>query len=139
MAERVIAANGVMGAGDAATKTAPAESRVHIPAASVGSHPVIVGLVKAGQVVTVEPIKVYWTGGGSKAGKYCDWNGYPGSGNEGGHPWMAVVAAVGKESHAPANNKLSFTVAADGMLVVYANDDKPEGNVGSGDVTVKVQ
>jgi hypothetical protein len=28
---------------------------------------------------------------------------------------------------------------ADGMLVLYANDDKPEGNVGAGDVTVKVQ
>ena len=139
VADRVVAANGVLGAGDAAIKVAPAESRVHIPATSVGSNPVIVGMVKAGQVVTVEPIKVYWTGGGSKAGKYCDWNGYEESGNEGGHPWMAVVAAVGKDSHAPAGNKLTFTVGADGMLVVYANDDKPEGNVGSGDVTVKVQ
>jgi len=139
VAERVVAANGVLGAGDTATKVAPAESRVHIPATSVGSKPVIVGMVKAGQVVTIEPIKVYWCGGGSKSGQYCDWNGYPGSGNEGGHPWMAVVAAVGKDSHAPAGNKLSFTAAADGMLVVYANDDKPEGNVGSGDVTVKVQ
>jgi hypothetical protein len=96
VAERVIAANGVLGAGDAATKTAPTETRVHIPAASVGSNPVVVGMVKAGQVVTVEPIKVWWTGGGSKAGKYCDWKGYEGSNNN-GHPWMSVVAAVGKE------------------------------------------
>lgn len=138
VAERVVAVNGVLGVGDAAAKTAPVESRVHIPATAVGSNPVIVGLVKAGQVVTIEPIRVWWTGGGTKAGKYCDWKGYEGSSNMGGHPWMALVAAVGKETHAPADNKLNFTVAADGVLVVYANDDKPEGNVGAGDVTVKV-
>lgn len=138
VADRVVAANGVMGAGDMATKVAPAESRVHIASTSVGSNPVVVGMVKAGQIVTVEPVKVWWTGGGSKSGQYCDWKGYAGTSNQ-GHPWMAVVAAVGKESHSPADNKLTFTVAADGMLVVFANDDKPEGNVGAGDVTVKVQ
>lgn len=137
-ADRVIAANGVLGTGDAASKNAPAETRVHIPASSVESNPVIVGAVKAGQVIMVEPIKVWWTGGGTKAGKYCDWKGYERS-NINGHPWMSVVAAVGKDSHAPANNTLSFTVAADGVLVVYANDDKAEGNVGGGDVRVKVQ
>lgn len=131
--------NSSLGAGDAATKPAPAELRVRIPATSVGRDPVVVGSVEAGQVVTVRPIKVWWTGGGSKGGVYCDWKGYEGSNNEGGHPWMSLIAAVGKDSHAPANNTLTFTVAADGTLVLYANDDKPEGNIGSGEVTVTVK
>jgi hypothetical protein len=138
-AAKIKPTNSLLGDGDAATKPAPGATRVRVPATSVGRDPVVVGPVKAGQVVTVQPIKVWWTGGGSKRGVYCDWKGYEGSNNEDGHPWMSLVAAVGKDSHAPTDNSLTFTAAADGMLILYANDDKAEGNVGWGEVTVTVK
>jgi hypothetical protein len=33
---------------------------------------------------------------------------------------------------------LTFTVESSGTLVLYANDDRPQDNVGAGDVTVTV-
>jgi hypothetical protein len=88
-------------------------------------------------VVTIVPIKVWWSGGGSKTGVFCDWNGYKGSGTK-AMPWMALVAAVGKDTFVPTNNTLTFTVPADGTLVLYPNDGKPQDNVGAGEVTVTV-
>ena len=89
-----------------------------------------------GQKVTVAPIKTWWTGGGSRKGEYCDWRGYPRKTRT--RPWMTLVAAGGDASFAPENNALTFTAPADGKLVLYANDDRPEGNEGSALVTVIV-
>jgi hypothetical protein len=123
--------------GASVVKAAPASSRVRVPANTAPEHPVVVGAVKAGQVVTVVPIKVWWCGGGSKAGVFCDWNGYQGRGSK-TMPWMVLVAAVGKDTFVPTDNALTFTVPADGTLALYPNDERPEDNVGSGDVTVTV-
>ena len=118
-------------------RVAPEDSKVRVPANAGPDNPVVVGTVKAGQQVTIVPIKVWWSGGGSKTGVYCDWNGYKGSGSK-GMPWMVLVAAVGKSTFVPANNILTVTVPEDGTLVIYANDRKPQDNLGAGDITVTV-
>ena len=51
---------------------------------------------------------------------------------------MSLVASVGQATFAPKDNKLPFAVPADGVLALYANDDKEEGNEGSAEVTVSI-
>jgi hypothetical protein len=128
----------IVATGMGAAKPAPAESKVTIPATATPEAPIVVGTVTAGQRVTITPIKVWWTGGGSKGGVFCDWNGYPDRKQPNGKHWMALVAAVNSSLFAPENNALSFTVPADGTLTLYANDGGPDGNKGSGEVTVTV-
>jgi len=120
------------------SKVAPTQSLVKVPATSVNTNPVVVGSVKAGQVVTVTPKKVWWTGGGTHKGKYTDWRGYDPDKVKKGVPWMALVAAVGKDEHWAKDNTLSFTVPEDGNLVLYASDGDAGGNIGDGEVTVTV-
>jgi hypothetical protein len=136
-ASRIVATTGSKPTGGDDAGVVLKEAKFTVPAASSRTKPVIVGSVKAGQQVTITPIRVHWSGGGSKKGVYCDWNGYPGK-RDSGHTWMALVASVGKSTFAPKDNALSFTVPADGLLALYANDDSPEDNVGSGEVTVTV-
>lgn len=136
IAERVVA-TGPSALRPGVAKTAPTQSQVRVPATAVHAKPYVLGNVVAGQTVAITPIKVWWTGGGSKAGVYCDWRGYPGSRID-GKPWMALVAEVGSSAHVAEGSNLTFTVPADGTLILYVNDDKPEGNVGFGDVTVTV-
>lgn len=118
-------------------KPAPAQSVVKIPATAGRAKPVTVGAVSAGQRVTVTPNKVWWSGGGSRKGAYCDWRGYERS-NISGLPWMALVAAVGTDEYWPKDNTLSFTVPAAGVLTLFANDTGAQDNDGQGHVTVSV-
>jgi hypothetical protein len=119
------------------SKVAPKETRVRIGANNIKAKPVVVGNVTAGQTVTVTPIKVWWCGGGSKKKEHCDWRGYDKSNIRGKH-WMALIAAVGEETFAPTGSTMTFTVPADGTLVLYANDDRAEDNLGSGEVTLSI-
>lgn len=135
--EKGFAARIVSPAPGAQVKPAPAQSVVKLQAMWARSKPVLVGAVSAGQKVTVTPNKVWWSGGGSRKGAYCDWRGYPGS-NVSGLPWMAVVAAVGTNEYVPKDDALTFTVATSGVLTIYANDTAPEDNDGQGLVTVSV-
>jgi hypothetical protein len=128
----------IVATGIGAAKPAPPESKVTIPATATPEAPIIVGLVTTGQRVTITPIKVWWTGGGSKTGIFCDWNGYPDRKQPNGKHWMALIAAVNASIYAPENNAFSFTVPSDGTLSLYANDGGPDGNKGSGEVTVTV-
>ena len=120
----------------AEVKPAAGQSLIKVPASALKENPVVVGSVTAGQKVTVTPKKVWWSGGGSKKGVFCDWRGYtPNQPN--GIPWMALVAAVGTDEHWAKDNTLSFTVPANGMLVLYASDGKG-GIEGGGEVIVKI-
>lgn len=120
----------------AEAKIAAGQSLVKVPATALKENPVVVGSVTAGQKVTVTPKKVWWSGGGSKKGVFCDWRGYTPNQPK-GIPWMALVAAVGTDEHWAKDNTLSFTVAANGTLVLYASDGKG-GNEGGGEVIVKI-
>ncbi len=102
-------------------KVAPPQSEVTVPGTGGRAKPVLIGLIKAGQRVTITPKKVSWSGGGSRKGGFCDWRGYDGT-NMNGKPWMAFVAAVGTEEYWPKDNALSFTVSATGVLTLFAND-----------------
>ena len=97
------------------------------------------GKVSAGQKVTLTIGHVLWKGGGSKAGTPVDWHGYRGRMEKNALPWMALVAAVGKQAFLPDKKEFSFTVPADGELVLFANDGNPDGNSGKGEVTVKIE
>jgi hypothetical protein len=117
-------------------KAASGQMAIKVPANALKANPIIVGSVIAGQKVTITPKKVWWTGGGSQRGQYCDWRGYKPEGSK-GIPWMALVAAVGGTEHWAKDNTLTFTVPANGSLVLYANDDKG-GNDGEAEVIVTV-
>jgi hypothetical protein len=117
---------------------APATSNVVIPAIAGAKHPVVVGKVKEGQVVTLHIGRVFWGGGGTEGKRETNWRGYPHRYEHNGLPWMALVAAVNHKSYLPDKKDYSFTVHEDGVLVVFANDDNPNGNTGKGEVTVTV-
>jgi hypothetical protein len=51
---------------------------------------------------------------------------------------MALVAAVNHKNYLPDKKEYTFTVHEDGLLVVFANDDNPDGNTGKGEVIVTV-
>jgi|GEM_PF-2712248 len=122
--------------GKQAKKMAPAQSTVKVPAKANKAAPFVAGHVTAGQTVTITPKKVWWTGGGSKKGKYVDWSGYEPH-PEKGIPWMAFVAAVGKSEFWAKGGTLSFTVPADGELLLYAQDADARGNEGTAEVVVE--
>lgn len=117
-------------------KAASGQSAVKVSANALKANPVIVGSVTAGQKVTITPKKIWWSGGGSKKGQFCDWRGYDPE-HAKGIPWMALVAAVGANEFWAKDNTLSFTVPANGNLVLYASDDKA-GNEGEGNVVVTI-
>ena len=121
----------------AQTKAAPSQANMKVPATATKLNPVLIGGVVAGQRVTVTAKKVWWSGGGSRKGSYCDWKGYDQT-NVNGLPWMALVAAVGNEDHGVKDNSLAFEVKADGTLTLFANDSAPDGNDGDAQVTVTV-
>jgi len=125
-------------AAEEADQKAPASSSVVIPATAGPGNPVKIGLVTAGQKVTLSIGHVFWKGGGSKAGASADWHGYRNRLEKNALPWMALVAAVGKKNFLPDNKEFTFTVPADGVLVLYANDSNPNGNSGKGEVVVKI-
>lgn len=110
---------------------------VIVPASALKGNPITIGRVTLGQTVTIVPKKVWWSGGGTKKGHYCDWRGYDPDKAK-GIPWMALVAAVGLDEHWAKDNTLSFVVPANGTLVLYANDEAP-GNSGSAEVTVTIE
>jgi hypothetical protein len=117
-------------------KPVPPESHITILATANMVSPVKVGMVTAGQTITVLPQNVRWCGGGSRKGVYTDWRGYEQGGK--GIPWMALVAAVGDKTYWAQNNTLSFVAPTDGLLILYANDNKPEDNTGQADLIVTV-
>lgn len=118
---------------------APGMSEVEVPATAGSGNPVKVGKVTAGQKVTLVIGRVLWKGGGSKTGDSTDWRGYRGRKEGNGLPWMALVAAVGKQNFVPDKRTFTFTVPADGILVLYCNDRNPDGNSGRGELTVHVE
>lgn len=128
-----------IGAADAGNVPAPATSTVEVPATAGQRNPVKVGPVTKGQKVTLTIGHVLWKGGGSKAGDSTDWRGHRGRFEKNGLPWMALVAAVGKQTFLADKKVFTFTVPADGDLVLFANDSNPDGNSGKGEVTVKVE
>lgn len=111
--------------------------KIIVPAAALARNPVTIAGVRAGQYVTIVARDVRWTSGGSRAGQYCDWNGYP---DEKVHdlPRMALVAAVGRAIYLPSGETFHFTVAADGPFVLFANDDDAAGNDGQAEITITV-
>jgi hypothetical protein len=117
---------------------APATSNIVIPATAGAKHPVVVGKVKEGQVVTMHIGRVLWGGGGSEGKKPTNWRGYLGRYERNGLPWMALVASVKHKDFLPDKKDFTFTVPQDGVLAVFANDDNPNGNTGKGEVTVTV-
>jgi hypothetical protein len=119
-------------------KPVPPTAQVRFPASTGEEKPHIHGSVKAGQKVTVTPVKVWWEGGGSRKGKFTDWHGYPGSRNNHDKPWMALIAQVGGNYFSPKDGALSFTVPTDGVLVFFCNDEKAEGNEGSASISVTI-
>ncbi len=135
--EAGFAARIVSPAPTAQVKAAPAQSEVKISAMDGRAKPATIGAVVAGQRVTIMPKKVWWSGGGSRKGAFCDWRGYEGT-NMSGKPWMALIAAVGSEESWPKDNTLSFTVSSAGVLTVFANDTAGEDNAGQGQVTVSI-
>jgi hypothetical protein len=112
---------------------------VKLPPNTLKTRPLILGTVTAGQKVTLTAVKVQWSGGGSKAGVFCDWRGHnPDKPLANGIPWMALVASVGKKEYWPkTKSAFSFTVKEDGELVLYANDEQG-GNLGEAEILVKV-
>jgi len=124
---------------DSDEQKAPATSTVEIPATAGHRNPVKIGKVTKGQTVTLTIGHVLWTGGGSKRGAFADWHGYRDRREHNGLPWMAVVLAVGDHNFLPDKKEFTFTVPADGELVIFANDENPNGNSGKGEVTVKVE
>jgi hypothetical protein len=119
-------------------QSAPGVSKVEVPATSGARSPVKIGKVTAGQKVTLEIGRVLWKGGGSKTGDSTDWRGYRGRKEGNGLPWMALIAAVGKQNFVPDKRTFTFTVPADGILTLYCNDGRPDGNSGRAEVTVHV-
>jgi len=126
-------------AADTGDQPAPASSTVEVPATAGSRSPVKVGTVTAGQKITLTIGHVLWKGGGSKTGDSTDWRGYRGRKEGNGLPWLALVAAVGKQNFLPDKKVFTFTVPANGTLVLYCNDGNPDGNSGKGEVTVKVE
>jgi hypothetical protein len=128
-----------LSAADASGQVAPATSTVTVPATAGSRNPVKIGKVTAGQKVTLVIGHVLWKGGGSKTGDSADWRGYRGRKEGNGLPWMALVAAVGKQNFLPDKKEFTFAVTTEGELVLFANDGNPDGNSGKGEVTVKVE
>lgn len=128
-----------LGAADAGDQPAPATSNVEVPATAGSRNPVTVGKVTKGQKVTLTIGHVLWKGGGTKTGVSADWRGYRGRLEGNALPWMALIAAVGKQNFLPDKKEFTFTVPADGVLILFANDSNPNGNSGKGEVTVKVE
>ena len=118
-------------------KPAPGQSKIKVLATNVTDKPVIVGTVVAGQKVSITPIKVWWTGGGSKKGKFTDWRGYdPEKAKRA--PWMALVATVNGTEFWAKDNSLEFTVPSDGKLELSCNDGDAGGNDGAAEITVTI-
>jgi hypothetical protein len=111
---------------------------VNLSASVMKPNAMKLGHVIAGQKVTVKPVKVEWSGGGSKRGVFTDWRGHnPDKLMKNQIPWMALVAAVGPSEHWAKDNTLSFTVPEDGELLLYANDALGD-NKGEAEVVVTV-
>jgi hypothetical protein len=120
-------------------KRAMGSMAITLPGSTLKTTPFSVGTVVAGEKVTITPKEVRWSGGGTKKGQFCDWRGHnpnvPLAGS--GIPWMALVAAVEKNEFWAKDHTLSFTVPADGMLLLYANDTGG-GNEGQADIIVTI-
>ncbi len=122
-----------------AQTAAPAGTAITVPATAGARNPVKVGRVTKGQTITITIGPVLWKGGGSKTGDSVNWKGYRGRLEGNGLPWMALVAAIGKQNFLPDKREFTFTAPADGELVLFANDGNPDGNKGKGEVTVKIE
>lgn len=111
--------------------------RFKISAKALPNRALAFGNMRGGQLVTITVNGGKWCSGGAKAGKFCDWHGYPDD-LRNGVPRMALVAAVGRAVYLPAGDTFRFTVVSDGTFYLFANDEGLEGNEGSLDVTVTV-
>ena len=120
-------------------KKFPHSKDFEIPAAATQSDPMHIARVTAGQTVTLSIRNVHWSGGGTKGKTPTDYRGYRDRREHNGLPWMALVAGIGSHHFLPDHAEYSFTVPEDGELVLFANDDRPDGNVGRAKVTVKIE
>ena len=112
--------------------------KVEVPATAGPRNPQKIATVRAGQKISVTIGHVLWKGGGSRTGNSTDWRGYRGRIERNALPWMALVFAVGKQTFLPDKREFTFTAPADGDLVAFANDSKPDGNSGKAELTVTI-
>lgn len=91
-----------------------------------------VALVK-GQAFSIVPNpKDKWTGGGSKRGVYCNYQGYPGNGGE----WMQMRYQIGENKAVPVVSDAIQTAPSNGELKLFAEDGSAAGN--AGDIRVEI-
>jgi hypothetical protein len=108
---------------------------VSVQATDVSKHPVKTALrVSKGQqfLVTPDP-DGRWTGGGSKAGKFCDYRGYFPDKNDN---WMKMCWRVGAQT-APVIADKPIEAQEDGEIELFCSDSNPDGN--SGEIKAKVE
>lgn len=113
------------------------EKRVTVPATANAKNAVMIGGLRAGQLITIRAEKVRWTAGGRHAGDYCGWEGYRDDRHR-GLPRMALVAVVGGSAFLPAGDTFRFTVAQDGGFALFVNDDEPADNEGAAEITIAI-
>lgn len=68
-----------------------------------------------------------WSGGGSKAGVFCDYKGYADRGTN----WMRMYSQVGDGNPEPVDPEVVRTAAVDGDLKLFAEDGSAAGNKGA--------
>jgi aspartyl protease family protein len=91
--------------------------------------------LKKGQSFTVVPNpEDRWSGGGTKHGKTCDFRGYPDRPNN----WMKMYWKIGDSVELVDPDK-KCVAPADGMLSLFAEDDKPRDNSGQIRATVTAE
>lgn len=118
--------------------TKPEPIKIEVPATAGPRNPIKIATVHTGQKISVTIGPVLWKGGGSRTGDSTDWRGYRNRLEKNALPWMALVFAVGKQTVLPDKREFTFTAPADGDLVAFANDSKPDGNSGKGQLTVTI-
>jgi hypothetical protein len=92
-------------------------------------------ILKKGQMFSIDPNRNdTWSGRGTKDGVFCGYMGYDDRGNK----WMRMMFRVGDGQGIPVEAGKVQTAQQDGELLLYALDDRPEGNIGKIRVSVVV-
>ena len=91
--------------------------------------------VNKGDAIKFYPDKAgRWTGGGSRAGKYCSYRGYT---DRGVGAWMSMKYRIGDSIYIVDEGLVK--VKEDGEIKLYCYDDKASGNFGEIKVGISVQ
>ena len=75
-----------------------------------------------------------WTGGGTKAGVYCDYMGYDDRGND----WMRLKYQIGDGKPVPVVSGQKCYAESAGMLRLFCHDSNISGNKGRIRVFIKL-